>query len=83
MWNYLFSSYADDATLFVTGMSFELKTEIESISQWYMYNNLKTIVGKFSLSLSLSLFHNRGLDNKIKHINKGALRTVCVSLLVW
>ena len=45
-----FSSYANDTTLFVTGMSFEkIIPEIENISQWYMNNNLKANVGKVHL----------------------------------
>ena len=52
-----FSSYADDTTGFITGMSFEqIFPELESIlsyiSQWFMDKNLKANAGKFDLFLS-------------------------------
>ena len=52
-----FSSYADDTTPFIPGMSFEkIISELESISseisQWFMNNNLKANTGKFHLFLS-------------------------------
>ena len=41
-----FSSYADDTTPFITGISFEqiipkLESILSDISQWFMNNNLK------------------------------------------
>ena len=41
-----FSSYADDTTPFITGMSFgqiipELESILSDISQWFIKNNLK------------------------------------------
>ena len=55
--NVNFSSYADDTTPFITGMSFEqiipeLESILSDISQWFMNNNLKTNAGKFHLFLS-------------------------------
>ena len=52
-----FSGYADDTTLFITGMSFEqiipeLESILSDISQWFMNNNLKANAGKFHLFLS-------------------------------
>ena len=52
-----FSSYADDTTPFITGMSFEqiipeLEIILSDISQWFMNNNLKANAGKFHLFLS-------------------------------
>ena len=52
-----FSSYADDTTPFITGMSFEqiipkLESILSDISQWFMNNNLKANAGKFHLFLS-------------------------------
>ena len=49
-----FSSYADDTTPFITGMSFgqmipELESILSDISQWFMNNNLKANAGKFHL----------------------------------
>ena len=51
-----FSNYADDTTLFITGMSFEqiipeLESILSDISQWFMNNNLKTNAGKCHLFL--------------------------------
>ena len=51
-----FSSYADDAIPFITGMSFEQiipESILSDISQWFMSNNLKADSGKFHLFLSL------------------------------
>ena len=52
-----FSSYADDTTPFITGVSFEqIIPELESIlsyiSQWFMNNNVKANAEKFHLFLS-------------------------------
>ena len=52
-----FSSYADDTTSFITGMSFEqiipeLEIILSDISQWFMNNNPKANAGKFHLFLS-------------------------------
>ena len=52
-----FSSYADDTTPFITGMSFEqiipkLESILSDISQWFINNNLKGNAGKFYLFLS-------------------------------
>ena len=52
-----FSSYADDTTPFITGISFEqiipkLESILSDISQWFMNNNLKANAGKFHLFLS-------------------------------
>ena len=52
-----FSSYVDDTTPFITGMSFgqiipELESILSNISQWFMNNNLKANAGKFHLFLS-------------------------------
>ena len=52
-----FSSYADDTTPFITGMSFEqiipkLESILLDISQWFMNNNLKANAGKLDLFLS-------------------------------
>ena len=52
-----FSSYADDITPFITGMSFgqiipELESILLDISQWFMNSNLKANVGKFQIFLS-------------------------------
>ena len=52
-----FSSYGDDTTPFITGMSFEqiipkLESILSDISQWFMNNNLKANAGKFHLFLS-------------------------------
>ena len=52
-----FSSYGDDTTPFITGMSFgqiipELASILSDISQWFMNNNLKATAGKFHLFLS-------------------------------
>ena len=53
-----FSSYADDTTPFITGISFEqviaeLENILSDISQWFMNNNLKPNAGKLHLFLSL------------------------------
>ena len=55
----IFSSYADDTTPFITGMSFgqiipELESILSDISQSFMNNNLKSNAGKFHLFLSPS-----------------------------
>ena len=52
-----FSSYADDNTPFITGMSFEkiipgLESILSDTSQWFLNNNLKTTAGKLHLFLS-------------------------------
>ena len=52
-----FSSYADDTTPFITGMSFEqiipaLESILSDISQCFMNNNLKANAGEFHLFLS-------------------------------
>ena len=52
-----FSSYADNTTPFITGVSFEkifpkLESILSYISQWFMNNNLKANGGKFHLFLS-------------------------------
>ena len=52
-----FSSYADDTTPFIIGMSFgqiipELESILSDISQWFMNDNLKANAGKFHLFLS-------------------------------
>ena len=52
-----FSSYADDTTPFITGISFEnfipkLESILSDISQWFMNNNLKVNAEKFHLFLS-------------------------------
>ena len=52
-----FSSYADDTTLFITGMRFrqiipELESILSDISRWFMNNNLKANAGKFHLFLN-------------------------------
>ena len=52
-----FSSYADDTTPFITGMSSEqiipkLESILSDISQWFMNNNLKPNAGKFHLFFS-------------------------------
>ena len=53
----IFSSYANDTTPFITGMSFEqiipkLESILLDISQWFMNNNLKANAGKLDLFLS-------------------------------
>ena len=53
-----FSSYADDTTPFITGMSFEqiipeLEIILSDISQWFMNNNPKANAGKLHLFLRL------------------------------
>ena len=52
-----FSSYADDTTPFITGISSEqiipeLEIVLSDISQWFMNNSLKVNAGKFHLFLS-------------------------------
>ena len=52
-----FSSYTNDTTPFIIGMSFgqiisELESIISDISQWFMNNNLKVNARKFHLFLS-------------------------------
>ena len=52
-----FSSYADDTTPFITGMSFgkiipELESILSDISQLFMNNNLKANAGKLHLFFS-------------------------------
>ena len=52
-----FSSYADDTTPFIIGVSFEqiipkLESILSDIIQWFMNNNLKANAGKFHLFLS-------------------------------
>ena len=52
-----FSSYADDTTPFIIGMSFEqiipeLESILSDISLWFMNNNIKANAGKFHLFLS-------------------------------
>ena len=52
-----FSSYVDDTTPFITGMSFEkiipgLESILSDTSQWFLNNNLKTTAGKLHLFLS-------------------------------
>ena len=49
-----FSSYADDTTPFIIGMSFgqiipELESILSDISQWFMNDSLKANAGKFHL----------------------------------
>ena len=50
-----FSSYADNPTPFITGISFEhipkLERMLSDISQWFMNKNLKANAGKFHLFL--------------------------------
>ena len=50
-----FSSYADDTTPFINGMSFEqiipeLEIILSNISQWFTNNNLKANAGKLELN---------------------------------
>ena len=52
-----FSSYADDTTPSITGISFEqiipkLESILSDMSQWFINNNLKANAGKFHLFLS-------------------------------
>ena len=52
-----FSSYADDSTPFITGISLEqiipkLESILSDISRWFMNNNLKANAGKFHFFLS-------------------------------
>ena len=52
-----FSSYADDTTPFITGMSFEkniskLESILSDISQWFMNNNLKNLMLEISIFFS-------------------------------
>ena len=52
-----FSSYADDTTPFITGMSFEkiiprLESILSDTSLWFLSNNLKATAGKLHLFLS-------------------------------
>ena len=55
-----FSSYADDTTPFITGMSFgknisKLESILSDISQWFMNNNLKNLMLEISIFFSAQM----------------------------